>query len=549
MADELPHGKVVVGPLSPLARRMLARARSALDHNDIGAAERALAAARALAPENAEVFRCLGSLAQQRGDAASAADCFRKAADALPEDADLQLALGAALFATGASDEGIGHLRRACELAPDSAPAWLNLGEALKQAASGDAAVAAIARAANLDPGCAAAWLSLARARTSMGDARGAVRAFREMLRLDPASPDAWFGLSNLNTYRFDADEADRLRACFADAGADSEAHELLGFALGKALEDEGDYAGAFDVFRQVNDRRRARLRWDARDAHRQVEEIQRAFVDRGSNDPDASGRGREVIFIASIPRSGSTLVEQILASHPQVEGGDEVQELPDLVDRESRRRGQPFPLWVPSATTADWRRLGAEYLDHTARLRARKPCFTDKNMANWFLAGAALAMLPAARIVLVHRDPLETCIACYRQRLRGDAGFTCDLDDMADYCSDFTRLSRFWLERFPGQVHDLAYERLVREPEACIRDLLAFCELGFDPRCLEFQRTERAIRSSPSAAQVRQPLRRDTARAARYGDRLARVRARLEAAGMRLQGVPTAHEPDPTGA
>jgi hypothetical protein len=146
---------------------------------------------------------------------------------------------------------------------------------------------------------------------------------------------------------------------------------------------------------------------------------------------------------------------------------------------------------------------------------------------------GAALAMLPAARVVVVRRDPVETCLACFRQCFTELSGFTCDLDEMADYCIDFIRLTRFWLERYPNKVFDLEYETLVAEPEPTIRRLLDFCGLPFDPACLEFHKTPRAVLSAPSAAQVRQPMRRDTARSARYGDKLDGLRRRLRDAGV----------------
>ena len=206
------------------------------------------------------------------------------------------------------------------------------------------------------------------------------------------------------------------------------------------------------------------------------------------------------------------------------------------VIDAETRRRASAFPLWVPDATAQDWQRLGQEYLARTARWRRAKPRFTDKSLVTWYLVGAALAMLPAARVVVVRRDPVETCLACYRQLFTEQSGFTCDLDEMADYCIDFLRLTRFWLAKHPDRVLDLPYESLVAEPETQIRRLLDFCELPFDPACLDFHKTSRTVLSTPSAAQVRQPLRRDTARSARYGDKLDRLRQRLRDAGVAVE-------------
>jgi hypothetical protein len=336
-----------------------------------------------------------------------------------------------------------------------------------------------------------------------------------------------------LKTVTLDAQDVRHLQRSFAPADATFESRVWAGFALAKALEDQADYAHSFDVLQQVHALQRSRYgKWDAAHEHARVEAIMRAFEAPLSPPLDAS-LGHEVILIACMPRSGSTLTEQILASHPQVEGANEIRDLPQLIDQETRRRNVAFPQWLSAATARDWQRLGGEYLARTRRWRERKPRFTDKNLLNWMLAGAALAMLPAARMVVCRRDPLETCLSCYRQWFGTEVGFTHDLDDMADYCIDYTRLTRFWLERFPDRVFDLEYEALLAEPEAVIRRLLDFCGLPFDRACLDFHRTERTVLSAPSAAQVRQPLRRDTARADRYGDKLDRLRKHLRDAGL----------------
>jgi hypothetical protein len=143
--------------------------------------------------------------------------------------------------------------------------------------------------------------------------------------------------------------------------------------------------------------------------------------------------------------------------------------------------------------------------------------------------------MLPAARVVIVRRDPVETCLACYRHSFTDAAGFACDLDDLADYCAGFLRLTRFWLEKYPTRVFDLRYEALVADPEGVIRRMLDFCGLPFEPTCLEPHKTARAV-LTPSASQVRQPLHRGSARSVRYGDKLDHLRRRLQDAGVRTE-------------
>jgi hypothetical protein len=274
--------------------------------------------------------------------------------------------------------------------------------------------------------------------------------------------------------------------------------------------------------------------KWDAAEEVLLTDAIQDAFANAVPESPDATA-GNEAILITGMPRSGSTLVEQILASHPAVEGANEINDMPQLIDAESRRRRSAFPLWVAGAAAEDWQRLGKDYLARTARWRAAKPRFTDKNLLGWHYVGAALAMLPAARVIIVRRDPVETCLACYRHCFTDAAGFACDLDDLADYCAGFLRLTRFWLDRYPKRVFDLPYEALLADPAGVIRRVLDFCELPFDPACLEPHKTLRAV-LTPSASQVRQPLHRSSARSAHYGDRLDHLRRRLRDAGVAVE-------------
>jgi Tfp pilus assembly protein PilF len=526
----LGEGKTVI-PLSPVAARLLARARREWEASRFEDAERSLKSVLALVPGDPKAVRMLGMVARSRGDYAKAVDCYRSVLAVWPDDFFLRTELGLSLLSLDEIEEATEQFRRACELEPDSAPAWFNLGEALWRQAQGEEAVGALQRVLALEPAHLDARLSLARAYAGLGHADTAVVEFREVVRRDALNANGWYGLS-LNTV-LDAADAAHLRKAFARNDLPAGAHDLLGFALAKALEDQGEFVQAFEVLRVANASQRASTgaQWDAGEEQRLVDAVRNAFAGSISSSPDA-GAGKEAILITGMPRSGSTLVEQIMASHPQVEGANEIRDLPRLIEAESQRHGSAFPQWVSPATAEDWRRLGREYLARTARWRATKPRFTDKNLLGWHFTGAALAMLPAARVIIVRRDPVETCLACYRHSFTGEAAFACDLDDLADYCAGFQRLTRFWLEKYPARVFDLQYEALVADPERVIRRVLDFCGLPFDPACLEPHKTPRAV-LTPSASQVRQPLRQNTARSARYGDKLDRLRRRLRDAGV----------------
>ena len=510
---------------------MLARARREWEQRQFEAAEGSLSNVLALAPDHPDAVRLLGMVAQRRGNHARAADCFRKVLAIFPEDDELHVGLGIALFELAEPEQALVHLRQACALAPDSASAWFNLGEALGRHALSKDAVAALQRALQLNPAHVPARLSLARVQASLGHIDAAVKGYREVVRRDPGNAEGWFGLSNLNTVRFDAADAARMQHALARPGLAGRDYELLAFSYAKALENQREYAQAYDVFARANASRRKRVKWDAAGEHRRVAAIMDVFS-KDLPAPLDPQLGREAILIISIPRSGSTLVEQILASHPEVEGANEIKDLQQVIDAETHRRQSAYPVWVPDASAEDWQSLGREYLARTARWRERKPRFTDKSLVTWYLVGPTLAMMPNARAIIVRRDPVETCLGCFRQCFSENSGFACDMDEMADYCADFLRLTRFWLRKYPDRVMDLEYESLVANPEGEVRRMLDFCGLPFDPACLDFHKTARTVQSLPSAAQVRQPIRRDTARSALYGAKLDRLRQRLRDAG-----------------
>lgn len=522
----------MTAPLPTRVQALLQKARGELARRQFDAATATLASVLAAAPDHVPALGMAAIAAQMQGIHERAIEWFRQALQAQPRDARLHAGLGISLFELGDAAGAIASLRRACELAPDIASGWFNLGRALKLQVRTGEAIDALRRALQLDPLHVPARLTLADALASAGEIDTATDELRRVLEAHPGDAHAWFALANLKVVPLSPEDAALLRNNFEQAAVPVEDRVLFGFALARALEDQGDYAASFEVLRRANRMQRQRVRWSAAEHRAGMGAIERAFAGPPPEPLDAR-TGSEVIFIAGVPRSGSTLVEQILASHPGVEGANEITDLPRILDEASRRRGQPYPGWVRDATAADWQRMGAEYLARTARWRERKPRFTDKNLATWKYVGAVLAMLPAARVVLVRRDPVETCLACYRQWFAVDTEFSYDLDDMADYCIDFVRLSRFWLRRFPDRVFDLEYEALLADPESVTRRLLDFCGLRFDPACLDFHRTRRTVVSAASAGQVRQPLRRNTGRSALYGHLLDGLRQRLRDAGV----------------
>lgn len=511
---------------------LLASASRAITAQKLTTAEQFLGQALAIAPDSAEACRLSGVVQLMRGNAGKAAGYLHRAVELGPDDFNAHMSLGSALLESHETDAGLAHMRRACELAPDEATPWYHLGRALHATGRTDEARPMLVRAMILDPSHVMTRMTLASVQNSLGEIAEAASLYRSVLKSQPNHARAWFELCNLKTAKLDDAEVQHVKELLGRPGLPADDRVWLGHALAKALEDQDDLPAAFDALCAANAIKRRHTTWDiARERHR-IDGIIEAFSRPlpPSLDP---ALGSDVIFIACMPRSGSTLTEHILASHSMVEGANEIPDLREVLIGESNRRRHPMTQWAPLATAEDWHRLGCEYLDRTAHWRRNKPRSTDKSLDNWSLVGPALAMLPGARVVNTRRDPLETCFACYRQLFSNGVSFSYDFESLAHYYAGYVHLSRFWKERFPENCHDHVYEDMLADPEGKIRELLAFCGLPFEPDCLEFHKTTRSVRSTASAAQVRQPLQSNTARSSRYGALLDPLRDLLHQLGI----------------
>jgi tetratricopeptide (TPR) repeat protein len=511
--------------LAPVAVQQVVATANALEAGRVDEAERQLAGVIASNPTHAEVLRLHAGIRSLRGDNDTAIRAIRQAVAQRPADALYQNTLGTVLAEAGDYDGAIAALRRCCELQPDLAFAWFNLGVMLTRCVRNDEAVIALQKAVTLAPDHVQARALLADMLRVGNRADEARVEYRRILTERPFAGMAWWGLADLKTTRFEPADIERLQAAMQDTRASDDDLIAMGFALAKAFDDDARYRDSLEALQRANALALRRRRWDAPGFCAFMASIRAAFSQPTSATADAQ-LGREVVFIVSLPRSGSTLIEQILASHPDVEGAGELADLPLVIAEESRRRQQAFPQWVGAMNAQDWARLGRRYLERTAHWSQRRPLFTDKLPNNWYYFDAIRAMLPAARIVGARRDPLETCFSCYRQFLYNNE-YTRTFESLAGFWREFDRALRDARTRHPAHVYESIYEDLVADPEARIRRLLDFLRLPFAQSCIDFHQTERDVRS-PSAMQVREPLRRDTARSVRYGALLDPLRREL---------------------
>lgn len=525
-AKVVPAVSRLHGLTETAARHVIETAR-ALDAGRADEAGRALVGALVSHPRHPEVLRMEAGIQSLRGQHQQAIAAMRHAVAQRPADAIYFNTLGTVLATAGEFDEAIGALSRACELQPETAVAWFNLGVLLTRSVRHDEAIVALRRAVSVAPDYVAARALLADMLRVSNQPAEAAAEYRRIIADQPWAGMAWWGLADLKTVKFGAGDIESMHAAMRSPAASDNDLIAMGFALAKALDDAGRYAESLAALAAANAIARRRKTWNAAAFYDEIAAIRGAFTPAPAG--AAQELGAEVIFIVGLARSGSTLVEQILASHPAVEGAGELADLPQVLAEESRRRRMAFPQWVGAMLPLDWMRLGRRYLERTARWRSRRRLFTDKLPNNWYYIGAIRAMLPSARIVVCRRDPLETCLSCYRQHLDNNE-YTRTFADLAGFWREFDHSVRAAQSMHARALHENVLEKLVADPETQIRQLLDFCGLPFDAACLNFHLTIRDVRS-PSAMQVRQPLRRDTARAPLYGALLDPLRAAL---GMR---------------
>ncbi len=478
-------------------------------------AERLLGNVLARYPTHAEALRLLAILQLHTRRAPLAIKTLQIALDHHPDDALLHCDLGNALGASGDQAAAITAWQRSCGLDPSQVTAWFNIGRAHQQHGATHAAIAALRHACALAPGLLPPKILLGDALVHLGQIEEGARQYRDALHLYPACGDAWRGLSNIKTVALSDADALQLSTQLQRRDIVDSDRIAMGHALGKLEEDRGCFPQAFAAFVAANALQRKLTPWSAQVFNEYLNGVMALTQTLPSPvDPEL---GREVIFIVGQPRSGSTLFEQILAAHPDVEGAGELPDLGTVIQRESQRRQVPFPMWIPHASAHDWQRLGQDYLQRTARWRSTAPRFTDKMPENWKLAGVLRAMLPGATVIETRRDPLETAWSCFKQQFYSQPHFANDAGDIATHLRGCERAMDQWRALVPDHIHLHRYEDLQANPEGRTRALLDDCGLDFDPACLAFHTSNRSVRTA-SAAQVRQPMRIDTARAPLYG-------------------------------
>lgn len=513
--------------LPPRLSATIEHAGGALAAGDLRTAQSLLSGALSVAPGQPDVLRLYGLLLADSGNLPAAYANLEAALRAAPDDAMGYWQFAQICERAGDVATALRLRERAVEVLPESPMAWADLGEHWARHQQPDRALAALERATALAPDYPPALLKLGDVLVSCGRAEEGAAAMRRAIGVEPAFGAAWLNLVDVKTIPITDDEVDQMRTLVQGGLVDESERTAIKFALGKACEDRGLYGEAFELFLDANARRKREVSpWNIEQFQYRSSRAETIFAKPVAKAEDPR-LGEQVIFIVGMPRSGTTLVEQILASHPQVRGMGELGELAQVLTEESSRLRRHYPDWVPEASPQDWQRLGQRYLELTTRYRNGYAHVTDKMLNNWQAIGAMRAMLPGARILVCRRDPLENCWSCFKQYFTQGWEFTYDIAQLAIFWKTFDRAARDWAARVPGHVREQSYEKLTEHPDGEIRALLDFCGLPFDAACLAFHQTGRNVHTL-SAAQVRQPMRKHSGTAKAYGAALDPLRIAL---------------------
>ncbi len=482
------------------------QAALALHDNQLHVAEPLLKAYLKQDPFDPRAIRMLAELAGRIGRYKDAETLLRRAVELAPGFTAARANLALVLYRQNRAPEALALLDAVIADEPDN-PGHANLkAAALGRLGGFEDAIALYEQVLETAPNQPRVWLSYGHMLKTVGRRDDGIVAYRRALSLLPTLGDAWWSLANLKTVRFDEDDIAAMQAALARGDIDDEDRFHLDFALGKAFEDRRDPVRSFAHYEAGNALRRTRITYDADETtafvDRSIALLTPAFLaarlDHGSPSPDP-------IFVLGMPRAGSTLIEQILASHSLVEGTTELPDMPALA-----RRIANYPEGLEALSADALREIGEEYLRRAAiQRRTDRPFFIDKLPNNWAHTALIHLVLPNARIIDARRDPLDCCFSNFKQHYARGQSFTYALDDLGRYYRDYVRMMTHVDMVLPGRVHRVDHEALIENTETEVRALLTACGLAFEPGCLTFHETERAVRTA-SSEQVRRPINRD---------------------------------------
>ena len=493
----------------------LLAAATAMVENRLAVAERLLREYLNEHPTDVAAIRMLGETGSRLGRYEDAENLLARCLELAPGFSEARANYAGVLYRANKPAEAVAQGEILLKQNPRH-PGYRNLmAAALARLGESERALAMYESVLKDYPDQPKAWMSYGHTLKVVGRHEDSIAAYRRSIAQLPSLGEAWWSLANLKTFRFATADVAAMENELARTDISEEDRFHLHFSLGKAFEDDGRYAESFSHYEKGNELRKKRVAYDEDESHEHFARSKDLFTPAFFRAREKVGsEARDPIFIVGLPRSGSTLIEQILSSHSAVEG---TMELPDIMSIAGRlgakkKRGQRslYPEKLLELEPDDFAKLGEEYLERTRiQRRTGRPFFTDKMPNNFGHVGLIHLILPNAKIIDARRHPLGCCFSNFKQHFARGQGFTYDLAGMGRYYRDYVALMAHFDAVLPGRVHRVIYERMVENPESQVRALLDYCGLPFEDGCLKFYENDRAVRTA-SSEQVRQPIYRN---------------------------------------
>ena len=460
-------------------------------------------------PDHVEAARLLAGIAVHHKHFRDAEVFLKHVLSLAPDHARAWLELANVQREMEKYGDAVESARHVLRLAPRDAESYMAYAAAIGMTGAHEHAIEAYQRAIDIAPRKAGALCAMAHHQKTMGRQADAIASYRRAIAVKPDHAESYWSLANLKTFRFEDGEVAAMEELLRDDSLPDVARAQLHNALGLEFEARGEYSKAFQNFAECNAIRRLMESYDPVETQttfdRIIELFDSEFIAKNSGVP---APGVTPILIVGLPRSGSTLIEQILASHSQVDGTHELGDFARAVQsvRRGKSRRARFPEALAGINREDWQSIGEEYLRRTEIFRSGAPYFIDKNPNNFIYAGVLKLALPNARIINARRHPLDSCFGSFKQLFASGQPFTYDLTELGEYYLQYRRLMDHWDVVLPGFVLDADYEKVVADLDGQVRRLLEFCGLPFEEACLRFHETDRAIKTA-SSEQVRRPI------------------------------------------
>ena len=455
---------------------------------------------------NIDALRFMGILAFKSGNHDIAEAMLTKALKLDPTYSLVWANLAQVFSVTGQLDKAKKSFKNILNMEPKNGLIWAEYGTVLTKLANYEEGRDAYLKALEFKPDSPRVHLSLGHVYKTMGEIDNSIDSYKNTILQNNLSGEAYWSLANLKTYSFSENEIKDMEDTLKGDMSDIERSQMH-FALGKAYEVKKDFDKSFKNYYEGNKVKKCLIKYSSDDTTDNTKRILNFFNKENIQKLAKSSTGdRDPIFVLGMPRSGSTLVDQIISSHSKVDGTQELPNIIKIAAELNSNNQKNYPEVLKELDESKLSNLGKDYISETAWARDSAPFFIDKMPNNFIHIGLIKTILPNAKIIDTRRDPMDTCFSCFKQFFARGQLFTYSLEDLGNYYTDYIRAMNHWHNVYGKDIYTVHYDNVINETEETIRELIDYCELPFEKECLEFYNSSRPVKT-PSAEQVRQPI------------------------------------------